>query len=88
VRKASPQKTQKKGFLNFSTQINQLIGLIIPPGVEIASHRAAQRANNASWRVEQQYSRQYGLHSSMTIVKWHYPRLKDKRKTYELISRC
>jgi len=67
---------------------NLVFGVIIPQSIEIASHRAEQRANNASWSLEQRYSRNYGLHSSMTIIKWHYPRTRDKRKTYELINRC
>ncbi|MHC4397998.1 MAG: hypothetical protein ACYS1A_20335 [Planctomycetota bacterium] len=65
-------------------------GLIIPKQIENASQAAREGAESALWRQEQEYSRRYGLHNSMTIVSWStfHDSRKFPRQHYRLESRC
>lgn len=66
-------------------------GLIIPQGTENTAQRAAQSAQDIAWRQEQEYSRQFSLHSSMTKIEWICG-FRDSRKFprvhYRLTSRA
>jgi hypothetical protein len=61
-------------------QIDGLINLIIPREVEKRITTAREAAENESWDLEQRYSRQFALHSSMTKVRFY------RRTHYKLIN--